>query len=180
MIGHPFGGEYVWAAFVHDFYCDMQVRTQEATHRTFYYAARSMGVDVWKADLMYWAVATLGPHWTLQTDKQPVKTCRVSFGHQICELSWETPASPPETIDFSDEVVRAAALVKFVAVARTLKTTGGAEFDVTADGPVKTSLENIEASAAAYRELFLTKHVLTQPEALGVLDDYRAGRRLRP
>ena len=178
VIGHPFGGEYVWAAFVHDFYCERQVRTEEATHRTFYYAARSMGVEDWKADLMYWAVATFGPHWTLQTDKQPVRTCRVSFGHQICDLSWETPAAPPQMIDFNDDILRAAALSKFVAVARTLKTTGGAAFDVTADGPVTTSIDNIEASAAAYRELFLTRQVLTQPEALGLLDDYRAGTTL--
>jgi hypothetical protein len=63
--GPPFVGDYRRASVVHDHYCIVRTRTAKATHRMFYHACRAGGVRKSKAKLMYTAVATFGPQWTL-------------------------------------------------------------------------------------------------------------------
>jgi Protein of unknown function (DUF1353) len=61
--GPPFVGEYRRASVVHDHYCDTKSESEFATHRMFYNACRTGGVNALKASAMYAAVKTFGPHW---------------------------------------------------------------------------------------------------------------------
>jgi hypothetical protein len=66
-IGGPFEGKYRSAAVVHDYYCDVRVRTWQATDRMFYEGMIAAGVDDMQARIMYAAVRQFGPHWDGQT-----------------------------------------------------------------------------------------------------------------
>jgi len=65
IVGEPFSDEYLKAAVVHDHYCykENHVRTWRQTHRMFYNAMLSLGVDKTKAKIMYAAVYLGGPKW---------------------------------------------------------------------------------------------------------------------
>jgi len=65
IVGGPMEGNYLHAAVVHDYYCDVKTRTQHDTHRAFYYGMRTNGVPESKAKAMYLAVAAFGPKWKL-------------------------------------------------------------------------------------------------------------------
>jgi hypothetical protein len=65
IVGGPFEGEYRRAAVVHDFYCDRKYRGWERTHRVFYDAMVTGGVNPIKAKLMYYAVWRFGPRWAV-------------------------------------------------------------------------------------------------------------------
>lgn len=62
-IGGPFSGKYRDASVVHDFYCDVRIRTSNKVHRVFYDAMLASGVEKSKADVMYFAVLRFGPKW---------------------------------------------------------------------------------------------------------------------
>lgn len=65
LIGGPFEGQYRNASVVHDYYCDMQTRPWQDTHRVFYEAMLCSGVGDIRAKTMYYAVYRFGPRWTL-------------------------------------------------------------------------------------------------------------------
>jgi hypothetical protein len=67
IAGGPFEGKYRLAAVIHDYYCDVRVRTWEAVDRMFYNAMLASGVDATQALIMYAAVRFWGPHWDGQT-----------------------------------------------------------------------------------------------------------------
>lgn len=67
FMGGPFEGRYRDASIIHDWYCDVRVRTWEATHRTFYEAMLVSGVSQLKAKVMYFAVRWGGPRWEPRT-----------------------------------------------------------------------------------------------------------------
>ena len=96
---------------------------------------------------MYWAVATFGPKWRLQNNR-------------VVEI---------QNIDLDNPDTLAVALSKAAAVARTLKTSNGNILDVSAEGEVGSTLENIATNAENYRNLFLDKSYLHIPKSLGVL-----------
>jgi len=150
----PFEGNYLWASVIHDYYCDMRTKTAHDTHRTFYYGMRARGVSKIQADFMYWAVAVFGPQWA---NPAPAST----GGSESAEEAAE--------VDLDDPVVRAAALAKAAAVARTLKASGGQVLDSSRAGLVVNSLDNIEQNAAAYRSLLTSGAFLERPSDLGLL-----------
>jgi len=59
----PFTGKYRQAAVVHDRYCQTKERTWKATHRVFYDAMITAGVDETTAKVLYGAVYYMGPRW---------------------------------------------------------------------------------------------------------------------
>lgn len=63
LIGGPFEGLYRNASVVHDYYCDVQLRSYREVHRVFYEAMLASGVDSSTAWLMYEAVNRFGPRW---------------------------------------------------------------------------------------------------------------------
>ncbi len=63
LIGGPFEGLYRNASVVHDYYCDVKVRSYQAVHKAFYEAMVASGVDPAKAWLMFQAVNRFGPRW---------------------------------------------------------------------------------------------------------------------
>lgn len=94
-------GRYIHASIIHDKYCDTRERTAHDTHRNFYYGMRASGVSPSKAKLMYWAVRTFGPSWTIEvrfksTKIGPVKT-------EIPEILFE-PVQSPKVSDKSLEL----------------------------------------------------------------------------
>lgn len=66
ITGGPFEGRYRKAAVVHDYYCDIRLRTPDETHRMFYDAMICAGVAAVRAKVMYMAVLFGGPRWNLQ------------------------------------------------------------------------------------------------------------------
>ena len=100
----PYEGDYVYAAVIHDYYCETRERPADDTHLTFYNGMRAMKVPKWQADFMYWAVKAFGPTWTL-TDAGESRQSAV--------------------VDLSDPVVLAAAKAKSAAIARTLQSSDG-------------------------------------------------------
>lgn len=59
----PFTGKYRQAAVVHDQYCRTRERSWRATHKVFYDAMRTAGVEESTAKLLYGAVYYMGPRW---------------------------------------------------------------------------------------------------------------------
>jgi hypothetical protein len=59
----PFTGLYRKAAVIHDYYCQTRERGWRLTHKVFYDAMRSAGVDDVTARMMYGAVFYMGPRW---------------------------------------------------------------------------------------------------------------------
>jgi hypothetical protein len=177
FIGGPFEGPYLNASVVHDHYCDTKSRTDRDTHRNFYYGMRTSGVETWKANFMYWAVAAFGPRWTLTRRVVPklvsrrVGTKKLAF-IQVAEVK-DMLATLPE-VDLGDPETLAAVLGKASAVARSLKTTGGDVLDISASGQVACDLDAIAESADHYRSVFSDKGFLLAPEQLGVLAHWDA------
>lgn len=65
LIGGPFEGPYRNASVVHDYYCDVQSRPWQETHRMFFEGMRCSGVGTARAKTMYYGVYRFGPRWTL-------------------------------------------------------------------------------------------------------------------
>lgn len=97
---------------MHDYFCEMKTRTSHDTHRNFYYGMRANGVSYWKAKAMYWAVATFGPDWTVETRVRNDTTCAAGVdGIARCtvvpKLTQETVAR--NSVDLGDPEVLAIA-----------------------------------------------------------------------
>lgn len=65
LIGGPFEGKYRAASIVHDVACVERREPWEEVHRCFYHAMLCGGVEPRKALLMYFAVRTWGPKWSM-------------------------------------------------------------------------------------------------------------------
>ena len=65
IIGEPYNWKYLKAAVVHDHYCyeENQVRSWRDTHLMFYDAMIDLGVEYFRAKVMYFAVYFAGPKW---------------------------------------------------------------------------------------------------------------------
>jgi Protein of unknown function (DUF1353) len=59
----PFTGKYRQAAVVHDRYCQTKERPWKTTHKVFYDAMITAGVDEMTAKVLYGAVYYMGPRW---------------------------------------------------------------------------------------------------------------------
>ena len=92
IVGGPFEGKYRSAAVIHDYYCDVRVRTWEEVDRMFYEAMISGGVDEVQAQTIYFAVRTFGPHW----DKQTIINSRLP-------PRWASIVSDPDILVFVAE-----------------------------------------------------------------------------
>lgn len=185
FIGGPFEGEYINASVIHDYYCDTKTRTEHDTHRSFYYGMRAAGVPVWKANVMYYAVATFGPKWKLTTRVTMSQTCTPSNKSAMTcksapKLQIMSEALPQ--VDLSDPEVLALALAKVNSVARTLRTSDGKILDVTSTGKVEATLESIERTSELHRAAFTATDVyaaapklglFSRPEFVGALDDIK-------
>ena len=64
VIGGPFEGKYREASVIHDYYCDVHLRTWQATHEVFYNGMRASGVSGLQAKIMYAGVYFGGPRWS--------------------------------------------------------------------------------------------------------------------
>jgi hypothetical protein len=65
IIGSPFTGNYLAAAIVHDFYCDLKSRDWRDVHSAFFDAMIANKVDSVQAKVMYYAVYRFGPRWVV-------------------------------------------------------------------------------------------------------------------
>jgi hypothetical protein len=65
VIGTPFVGDYRRATVLHDVACQQRVEPHKAVHRMFYEAMIADGVDEIRAQVMYLAVRSFGPTWSL-------------------------------------------------------------------------------------------------------------------
>jgi hypothetical protein len=63
LIGGPFEGKYRNASVIHDWFCAVRIRPWKDTHRMFYEAMLTSGVEPRKARLMFLAVRYAGPSW---------------------------------------------------------------------------------------------------------------------
>jgi hypothetical protein len=175
FIGGPFEGKYINASVIHDYYCDAKTRTSHDTHRAFYYGMRASNVSEWKAKFMYWAVATFGPDWIL-TNRIIFNSVRgpnrgLGAFTQSPRLIQGIEVRPP--VDLEDPDVLAAALSKAQSVARSLRTSNGRILDVSIDGDVVASLDRIESISNYYRSEFVAKAILSDPEKLGILTQWK-------
>lgn len=66
----PFTGKYRLASVIHDYYCQTQSRPWRDTHRVFYDAMLTGGVDDQTAKVMYGAVYSFGPRWGHGADRR--------------------------------------------------------------------------------------------------------------
>lgn len=173
VIGGPFEGQYINASVIHDHYCRTRERTAHDTHRNFYYGMRATGVPTWRANLMYWAVATFGPSWKLEKRVVSKQTCTPGSAGlaPTCTStsSLENILVSSPGVDLSDPEILAAAVSKTNAVAKTLLTSDGAILDVVSGGTVPADLNTIAASAETYRRVFANKEFAIAPNRLGVL-----------
>lgn len=64
VIGHPFEGQYIRPALVHDVRCEWKIGRWEDTHREFYRHLIEEGVGTRRAWLMFQAVWWFGPRWS--------------------------------------------------------------------------------------------------------------------
>lgn len=170
FIGGPFSGSYIKASVIHDYYCDVKIRTEHDTHRNFYYGMRASGVSTWKAKFMYWAVAAFGPKWTLESRVLQNLKCKGYNCRATPEIVIQ--AVEVQSVDLDDPQVLAAVLSKASSVARTLKTSHGEFLDISANGLVASSFEQIKQSADMYRRLFSDKSYVQHPDKLGVLSKW--------
>jgi hypothetical protein len=108
VIGGPFEGLYRDASIIHDYYCDMQTRAWQSTHRMFYQAMRCSGVGSIKAKIMYYAVYRFGPRWALAG----VEVLALPDSLEAIALSEPAPLAPD-----SFDAVSASADVEAIAQA---------------------------------------------------------------
>jgi len=171
IIGGPFEGAYINASVIHDHYCTTRARTAHDTHRNFYYGMRASGVSKWQAKLMHWAVSLFGPSWTITNRVIMQQDCRPRPDRSIeCNSAPRMEREVTEQqVDLGDPMILSAALLKTHAVARTLYTSDGEVLDVTNAGAVPATLDQIERSADAYRQVFLSRELTSSPNRLGLL-----------
>ncbi|WP_081045647.1 DUF1353 domain-containing protein [Aeromonas salmonicida] len=172
LIGGPFEGPYISASVIHDYFCQTKEKTAHDTHRNFYYGMRATNVPEWKASLMYWVVNTFGPSWILERRivmKQKCTDIPKTSSTCISTPSIELIATPINSVDLSDPVTLSAAVIKTNAVARTLLTSNGKYFDITDNGVIPVTEENIINSAKNYRKTFVSKEFYSSPARLGIL-----------
>jgi hypothetical protein len=136
---------------------------------------RAAKVSDWKAKFMYWAVATFGPDWKLEKRVVFKNSCTQINAKIVCSHVPELQESLVLTAaaDLKDPEVLAAALSKADSVARSLKTTNGRVLDVSANGQVLASLDNIAQNSNSYRTVFVAKSFVTDPSQLGVLSQWQ-------
>lgn len=144
----PYEGNYIYAAVIHDYYCETRERTAHDTHRDFYNGMRAKDVPKWQADFMYWAVEAFGPQWRLTTAGKSRQSAAV---------------------DLSDPVVLAAAKAKSAAIARTLRSSQGEVLDSAEGGLVENTPAELERNAEFYRASFTSRDFLDTPQSLGLL-----------
>lgn len=173
LIGGPFEGQYRNASVVHDYYCDVQTRPWQETHRVFYDGMLCSGVGTARAKVMYYAVYRFGPRWTTG----PVAVAE-GFGMAGTAISAPTPL-PVEPFDAASfeadaSLVRSADLnldaIEALADARSpgiggvaIESAGGA----ATGNPNAASLNRIadEAAAAFARRPLLNRLVALQDSA---------------
>jgi hypothetical protein len=133
------------------------------------------GVAPWKAKAMYWAVSTFNSSWEEQPRVVTSEVCTPqATGETVCTLETrvETQTIEVPGPDLGDPTLRAVALSKFNAVARTLKTTDGAILDVGPFGSIDASPESIAANASNFSEILETNAFINDPSVLGILSGH--------
>jgi hypothetical protein len=173
FIGGPFDGNYAYGSVIHDYYCRVRQRTAHDTHRNFYYGMRAKDVAEWKAVAMHWAVSAYGPDWKIEKREVSEHRCKRSGEIEYCETVFvqKDQVVPVPPVDLENPEVRAIAISKFAAVAKTLRTSSGETLDVGPKGQVSATPENIEANAEQIREALSNKTYKTNPADLGVMSD---------
>lgn len=63
VVGAPLSGPYLYAAVLHDYYCETQDRPWQQVHEMFFEAAVSRGTDVELAKILYAGILLGGPRW---------------------------------------------------------------------------------------------------------------------
>lgn len=176
FIGGPYAGKYFRASVIHDHYVVVRTETAAATHLNFYCGMRAGGVAKWKAKAMYWAVNTFGPQW--KTEKRVVYHQRLHSEPGAKPVLMVQPEWSEETValprpDLEDPRQLAAALAKFAAVARTLKTTGGEVLDIGPSGAISADLDSIVQNADFLAQALLVARPDALLQDLGLATDWK-------
>jgi hypothetical protein len=122
---------------------------------------------------MYWAVSAFGPNWKIENRIVQEFRCSRSGESSVCATAAVTKDQTvcSETVDLENTKVRAIALSKFAAVAKTLKTSSGQTLDVAPYGQVTATPESIEANADQFRDALSKQKYTTNPANLGVMSE---------
>lgn len=79
LIGGPFEGKYRNASIIHDWYCDLRLRSWQQVHRMFFEAMVTSSVPLTKAKLLYAGVYLGGPRWSTTV----VKNTKLATAHRF-------------------------------------------------------------------------------------------------
>lgn len=167
LIGGPFSGNYLFASVIHDYYTDTcqsedhdatipcentldSYKTSDETHRAFYDGMVLSGVPLDIANAMYWAV-TVHKSW----DVDPLS------GKPI-NVNWDRGSNFWNRVLFSK---------KFGTIIKYQRSTGGASFDLTMQGPVAATPDAIRRNAEGFAASVQTGQYLLDTDQLGLLSD---------
>lgn len=178
LIGGPLEGPYRNASVVHDYYCDVQTRSWQDTHRVFLEAMRCSGVNEVRAKTMYYAVYRFGPRWT--TGPTAIAEAFDATGGPQ-SVPTPLPVEPFDAESFEADANRIneqgldIAAIEALADARSASATGPRMESVDAsvsDDAIVPSLERLadEALAAFSRQPLLERLTLLQDAASGPAD----------
>lgn len=95
IIGGPWDESYLKAAVLHDHYCGKRNFSWRETHLMFYEALIELGVNSYKAKLMYYAVYAGGPRW-------------LDVVAPTCGEGTKTPCGAAQTVQTVDQIKRAS------------------------------------------------------------------------
>lgn len=186
LIGGPFEGPYRNASVVHDYYCDVQSRPWQETHRVFYQAMLCSGVGTIRAKTMYYAVYRFGPRWT--SGPAAIAEAFEAIGGPS-SVPTLLPVEPFDAASFEEDAGRILeqdldiAAIEALADARGAGL-GGATLEsmvvaTTAD-PAASSLQAVanEALAAFSRRPLLERLVALQDAASDLIEGESSGKLL--
>jgi len=143
IIGSPFTGNYLAAAIIHDFYCDLKSRDWRDVHSVFFDAMLANKVDSMQAKIMYYAVYRFGPRWVVDkhfncppgiacslTGANPTHVQEISVSPMFDEAEFRREMREIEANKLSLSKIRAAADASFYKDDQLFKVKG----KVTASG----------------------------------------------
>jgi hypothetical protein len=159
IVGSPYGGHYVRAAVVHDYYCEIKTRDWKDVHRVFYEVMLADKESAARAKWMYLAVYYAGPRWSKSVMMQNRSVCKTierdsGPAQVVCSTVPETVSridlTPPVRPRSAAELAKAPTAAR---IEQLLSSTDGA------DQLENVSLQEIETlSEAARNELLAAKN----------------------
>lgn len=137
IIGSPFTGNYLAAAIIHDFYCDLKSRDWRDTHSVFFDAMIANKVDNIQAKIMYFAVYRFGPRWVVDrhftcppgiacslSHANPTHIQEIKVNPTFDEAEFRKEMREIEASNLSLSKIRATADASFYKEEQIFKVTG--------------------------------------------------------